>query len=77
MADIDNNKLIRLTITGVGLLLSQEQIKQRSKQRQWVRPLKRKRDSNGAFYLIINNLRLTDKEDSRKYRYIKYNINDN
>ena len=39
MADIDDSKLIGLlVITGVGLLLSHEHIKERRKQRQWVRP---------------------------------------
>ena len=38
MADIDGNKLIGLlVITGVGLLPSHEHIKERRKQRQWVR----------------------------------------
>ena len=35
------------------------------------RPWIRKRDSKGAYYSIINDLRLTDKEDFRKYCYIK------
>ena len=70
MTDIDNNKVIGLLIiTGVDLLLSQEHIKERRKQRQWVRPWIRKRDSKGTYYLIINDLRLTDKEDFRKYVY--------
>ena len=72
MEDIDNNKLMGLLIiTGGGLLLSQEHIKERRKRRQWVRPRIRKRDRKGAYYSIINDLRLTDKEDFRKYRYIK------
>ena len=62
MEDIDNNKLMGLLIiTGGGLLLSQEHIKERRKGRQWVRPWIRKRDSKGACYSIINDLRLTDK----------------
>ena len=62
MEDIDNNKLMGLLIiTGGGLLLSQE----------WMNPWIRKRDSKGAYYSLINDLRLTDKEDFRKYRYIK------
>ena len=36
------------------------------KRQQWVRPWIRKRGSKGAYYLIINDLRLTDKEDFRK-----------
>ena len=56
-----------LIIAGGGLLLSQEHIKERRKRRQWVRPWIRKRDSKGAYYLIINDLTLTDKEDFRKY----------
>ena len=68
MTDIDNNKLIGLLIiAGGGLLLSQEHIKERRKRRQWVRPWIRKRDSKGAYYSIINDLKLTDKEDFRKY----------
>ena len=51
MADIDSNKLIG-AITGWGLLLSQEHIKERRKQRHWVRPGIRKRDSKGAYYSI-------------------------
>ena len=60
-----------LIITGAGLLLSQEHVKERRKRRQWMRPWIRKRDSKEAYYLIKNDLRLTDKEDFRKYRYIK------
>ena len=56
-----------LIIAGGGLLLRQEYIKQRRKRRQWVRPWIRKRDSKGKYYSIINDLRLTDKEDFRKY----------
>ena len=62
------NKLMGLLIiAGGGLLLSQEHIKERRKRRQWVRPWIRKRDSKGAYYSIINDLKLTDKEDFRKY----------
>ena len=68
MADIGRNKLMRLLIiAGGGLLLRQEYIKQRRKRRQWVRPLIRKRDSKGKYYSIINDHRLTDKVDFRKY----------
>ena len=67
MTDIDNNKLMRsLIIAGGGFDLIQEHIKERRKRRQWVRPWTRKRDSKGAYYSIINDLRLTDKEDFRK-----------
>ena len=67
MADIDE-KLMGLLITaGGGLLLSQEYIKQRIRRTQWVCPWIRKRDSKWAYYPIINDLRLTDKEDFRKY----------
>ena len=41
-------------------------IKERRKQRQWMRPWIRKRDSKGAYYSIINYLRFMDKEDFRK-----------
>ena len=34
--------------------------------RQWVSPWIRKRDSKGAYYLIINCFRLTDKKDFTK-----------
>ena len=62
MTDIDSNKLMGLLIiAGGGLLLSQEHIKGKRKRRQWVRPCIRKRDSKGAYYSIINRLRLTDK----------------
>ena len=67
MEDIDNNKLMGLLIiTGGGLLLSPEHIKERRDRKQWVLPWIRKRDSKGAYYSIINDLRLTDKEDFRK-----------
>ena len=63
MADIDNNRLMGLLIiAGGGLLLSQEHIQERRKQWQWVHPWIRKRDSKGAYYSIINDLRLMDKE---------------
>ena len=76
MADIDNNKLMGLLIiAGGGLLLSQEHIKERRKQRQWVRSSIRKRDCKGAHYSIINDLKLTDKEDFRKYEYINISSN--
>ena len=66
MEDIDNSKLMRLLIiAGEGLLLSQEHVKERKKRRQWLHPWIRKRDSKGAYYSIINDLRLTDKEDFR------------
>ena len=68
MTDIDNNKVMILLITtGGGLLLSQECIKERRKRRQWARPWIRKRDSKGAYYSIINYLRLADKGGFRKY----------
>ena len=55
-----------LIIAGGGeLILSQEHIKERKKRRQWVHPWIRKRDSKGAYFLTINDLRLTDKEDFR------------
>ena len=38
-------------------------IKEKRKRRQWLRPWIRKRDSKGAYYAIINDLRLTDKEN--------------
>ena len=67
MVDIDTNKLMGLLIiAGGGLLLSQEHIKERRKQRQWVRPWIRKRDNRGAYYSIINYLKLTYEEDFRK-----------
>ena len=57
MADIDNSKLMGLLIiVGGGLLLTQEQIKEERKQRQWIRPSIRKRDSKRAYYSIINDL---------------------
>ena len=66
MEDIDNSKLMGLLIiAGEGLLLSQEHVKERKKRRQWLHPWIRKRDSKGAYYSIINDLRLTDKEDFR------------
>ena len=68
MTDIDNKKPMGLLIvTEGGLLLSQEHIKERRKRRQWLSPWIRKRDSKGAYYSIINDPRLTDKEDFREY----------
>ena len=66
MTDIDSNKRLGLLIIARGLLLSQEHTKERKKQRQWVHPWIRKRDCKGAYLSIINDLRLTDKEDFRK-----------
>ena len=41
-------------------------IKERRRRRRWMPPWIRKRDSKGAYYSIINYLRLTDKGDFRK-----------
>ena len=40
--------------------------KERRRRRQWVRFWIKKTDSKGSCYSIINDLRLTDKEDFRK-----------
>ena len=62
------NKLTGLLIiAGGSLLLSQEHIKERREQREWVRLRIRKKDSKGAYHSVINDLSLTDKEDFRKY----------
>ena len=53
------------------MLLTKNHIKERRKRRQWVRPWIRYRDSKGAYYSIINDLKLTDKEDFRNYCNIK------
>ena len=53
-------------IAGGSLLLSQQHIKESRKQRKRVRFQIRKRDSKGAYYSIINDLSLADK-DFRKY----------
>ena len=71
-----NNKLTGLLIIAGGSLLSQEHIKERSqehikerrKQRKWALLRIRKRDSKEAYYLVMNDLTLTDKEDFRKYQ---------
>ena len=69
---MDNNKLMELfIIAGGSLLLSQEQIKGKRKQKtkktkKWVSIWKRKTDSKGAYYSIINDLSLTDKAYFRK-----------
>ena len=65
MVDIDNNDGI--IIAGGSLLLSEEHIKERRKERKWVPFWIWKRYSKGAYYLIINDLSLGDKEDSGKY----------
>ena len=60
MVDLNDNKLMGLLIiTARGLLLSQEHIKERRKQKQRMRPWIRKRDSKGAYCSIINDLKLT------------------
>ena len=41
-------------------------IKERRERRQWVRFWLRKTDSKGAYYSIINDLRLTNNEDFKK-----------
>ena len=62
MTGIDNSKLMgSLTIAEGGLLLSLEHLQQRRKRRQCVRPWIRTIDSKVAHYLIISDLRLTDK----------------
>ena len=64
-----NNKLTGLSIiAGGSLLLSNENIKERRKQRKWVLLRIRKRDSKEAYYSVMNDLSLTDKEDFRKYQ---------
>ena len=68
MAGIDSNRLIGLlVIAGLSLLLSQEYIKEKAKQRKWVRLRIRKRDSKEPYYSIIHDLSLAVKEDFRKY----------
>ena len=42
---------------------SRTYVKEKRKRRQWMRPWIRKRDSKGAYYSIINHLKLTEKED--------------
>ena len=64
-----NNKMTGLLIiAGGSLLLSQENIKERRKQRKWVFVRIRKRDSKEAYYSVMNDLSLTDKEGFRKYQ---------
>ena len=64
-----NNKMTGLLIiAGGSLLLSQENIKEGRKQRKWVFVRIRKRDSKEAYYSVMNDLSLTDKEDFRKYQ---------
>ena len=61
MADIDNNKLMGLLIiAGGSLLVSQEHIKERRKQRKWVRFQIWKGDSKRVYYSIIKDLSLAD-----------------
>ena len=68
MAGIDNKKLMGLLIIAeVGLLLSQELIKERRKRRKWMCPWIRKRDGKGAYYSIINDLRRFCKVPTNKY----------
>ena len=67
MAGIDSNRLIGLlVIAGLSLLLSQEYIKEKAKQRKWLRLRIRKRDSKEPYYSIIHDLSLAVK-DFRKY----------
>ena len=51
MADIDNSKMGLIIIAGGGLLLRQEHTKERRKQRQWVCPWIRKRDSKYSLFI--------------------------
>ena len=75
MEAIDNSKMMGfLIIAGEDLSLSKEHVKEWRKRRQWVRPWIRKRDSKGAYYSIMSDLRLTNKEDFRKYIFLKQNI---
>ena len=75
MVNRDNSKMMGfLIIAGGGLSLSQEHLKEWRKRRQWVCPWIRKRDIKGAYYSIINDLRLRDKEDFRKHSFLKQNI---
>ena len=52
--------------------MRQEHIKERRKQRKWVRLRIRKRDSNGAYYSVTHDLSLTNKEDFRKYLFLYF-----
>ena len=71
MEAIDNSKMMGfLIIAGEDLSLSKEHVKEWRKRRQWVRPWIRK----GAYYSIMSDLRLTNKEDFRKYIFLKQNI---
>ena len=50
-------------MTDIGVFFTEPRTcKERRKRRQWVRPWIRKRDSKGAYYLIINDLTLTVKK---------------
>ena len=67
VADMDNNKTDGIVHNcWIGLSLSQKHIKERRKRRQWLRLWTRKRDSKGEYYMMINDLKLTDEEDFRK-----------
>ena len=64
MAGTDNNKLMELLIiAGGSLLLSQEHFKGKRKQKKQKKNgrWKRKTDSKGAYYSIINDLSLKEK----------------
>ena len=52
--------------------MRQEHIKERRKQRKWVRLRIRKRDSNGAYYSVTHDLSLTNKEDFRKNLFLYF-----
>ena len=49
-----------------GVVTEPRTYEERTKRRQWVHPWIRKRDSKRAYFSIINDLRLTDKEDFKK-----------
>ena len=75
MADIGNNKLMRLLIIAGGSCYWAKNIlhiKERRKQRKWVHFQIKKRDSKGASDSIINDLTLVVKILESSYEWIHW-----
>ena len=70
MAEENNNIVLFVIISGVYGLLKTKMRKRRKKRRKrkhWVRPLLQRREERGAFYKLVRELQLTDKEDFRRF----------
>ena len=65
--DIDSNKLVELLIIAAGgRVVTEPRTYSRKEKTKAMSASLDKKDSKGAYSSIINDLRLTDKEDFRK-----------